>query len=206
MGPTNRPLSLAGAAAHAAGRAVNFDQVRDAYGEQVRGLLDGGVDLLLLETIVDALNATAAILAITAECDRRGVQVPLMLSVTPPAGSDRLLSGETLEAFYASVRDARPFSVGVNYGMGAAGMQTHLATLARVPGAFVACCPNAGLPNAFGDYDDTPAITARWLHEFAATGLVNIVGGCCGTTPEYIPAIAAAVEGLQPRRIPAVEA
>jgi 5-methyltetrahydrofolate--homocysteine methyltransferase len=202
IGPTNRTLSISPDVNNPALRAITFDAVRDAYREQVRGLLDGGVHLLLLETIFDTLNAKAAIAAILDELDARGVDVPIMISVTITDRSGRTLSGQTLDAFYASIRHARPFSVGLNCALGAKEMRPYLADLSALAETYVTCYPNAGLPNAFGEYDERPQETADLLREFAASGFLNIVGGCCGTTPEHIRAIAATVDGLRPREIP----
>lgn len=186
-------------------RAATFDQVREAYGEQVRGLLDGGVDILLIETIFDTLNAKAALVAIEEVFEERGMRVPLMISVTITDRSGRTLSGQTLDAFWIAIRHARPLSVGLNCALGAREMRPFLAELARIADVLVHCYPNAGLPNAFGEYDETPATTASLLREFAESGFINIAGGCCGTTPDHIRAVAAAVEGLAPRRVPSPE-
>ena len=163
--------------------------MRDAYREQVRGLIDGGADLLLLETIFDTLNAKAAIAAILEVFEERGVELPLMISVTITDRSGRTLSGQTLDAFYVSIRHARPFSVGLNCALGASEMRPYLAELARIAECYVTCYPNAGLPNAFGEYDELPQDTARLLPRLRRVGFVNIVGGCCGTTPDHIRAI-----------------
>jgi 5-methyltetrahydrofolate--homocysteine methyltransferase len=199
IGPTNRTLSISPDVNNPAHRAVTFDEVRDAYRDQVRGLIDGGSDLLLVETIFDTLNAKAAIAAILEVFDERGSELPLMISVTITDRSGRTLSGQTLDAFYTSIRHARPFSVGLNCALGAAEMRPYLAELARIAEGYVTCYPNAGLPNAFGQYDELPQDTARLLKDFAESGFVNILGGCCGTTPDHIRAIAAAIEDLPPR-------
>ena len=201
MGPTNRTLSISPDVNNPALRAVTFDQVRDAYRDQVRGLIDGGVDLLLLETIFDTLNAKAAIAAMLEMFEERGVELPLMISVTITDRSGRTLSGQTLDAFYASIRHARPFSVGLNCALGAEQMRPYLAELARIAECYVTCYPNAGLPNAFGEYDELPADTARLLRDFAESGFVNILGGCCGTTPDHIRAVGEAIEGRPAARI-----
>jgi 5-methyltetrahydrofolate--homocysteine methyltransferase len=203
IGPTNRTLSISPDVNDATYRAVTFDEVRDAYATQVRGLLDGGVDLLLVETIFDTLNAKAALFAISAELERRGTPVPLMISVTITDKSGRTLSGQTIEAFHASIAHARPLAVGINCALGAREMRPFLADLAAITPSFVSCYPNAGLPNAFGGYDEVAETTAALLREFAESNLVNVVGGCCGTTPEHIRAIAQAVRPLPPRRPPA---
>jgi len=168
---------------------VTFDQVRDAYRTQVRGLIEGGADLLLIETIFDTLNAKAAIAAVLEAFEERGVELPLMISATITDRSGRTLSGQTLDAFYVSIRHARPFSVGLNCALGAAQMRPYLAELARIAECHVTCYPNAGLPNAFGEYDEKPADTARLLRDFAESGFVNILGGCCGTTPDHLHAM-----------------
>src|SRR5688500_11606579 len=200
IGPTNRTLSISPDVNNPATRAVTFDQVRVAYRDQVRGLVDGGADLILLETIFDTLNAKAAIAAVLDTFDERGVELPLMISATITDRSGRVLSGQTLDAFYVSIRHARPFSVGLNCALGAEQMRPYLAELARIAECYVTCYPNAGLPNAFGEYDELPPDTARLLRDFAESGFVNILGGCCGTTPEHIRAVAAAVKNLAPRR------
>ncbi len=202
IGPTNRTLSISPDVNSPAFRAITFDQLRDAYEEQVRGLIDGGCDLLLLETIFDTLNAKAAIVAIENVFDERGLRLPLMISVTITDRSGRTLSGQTIDAFYVSIRHARPFSVGINCALGARDMRPYLAELSRVAECYVTSYPNAGLPNAFGEYDEKPEETGALLKDFAASGFVNIVGGCCGTTPEHIRRIAAAVEGVDPRPLP----
>ena len=178
--------------------------MREAYREQVRGLIDGGADLLLLETIFDTLNAKAAIAAIGDEFEARGTELPVMISATITDRSGRTLSGQTLDAFYISIGHVRPFSVGINCAFGASQMRPYVAELSRLAAEYVTCHPNAGLPNTFGEYDEAPAETARLLREFADAGVLNIVGGCCGTTPEHIRAIANAVRGLPPRSRPVV--
>ena len=204
IGPTNRILSISPDVNNPAFRNLTFDDLREAYKEQVRGLIDGGCDLLLLETIVDTLNAKAAIVAIEEVYDARGAQaarLPLMISVTVTDRSGRTLSGQTIDAFYVSIAHARPFSVGLNCALGARDMRPYVAELARIADCYISCYPNAGLPNAFGEYDERPADTGGYLEEFARSGFVNIVGGCCGTTPEHIAAIAGAVGGLPPRPV-----
>jgi 5-methyltetrahydrofolate--homocysteine methyltransferase len=201
MGPMNRTLSLSPDVNNPAFRGMTFDQARAAYEDQVRGLVDGGVDLLLVETIFDTLNAKAAIAAIDRVFEEKGVRLPVMISVTVTDRSGRTLSGQTLDAFYVSIRHARPVAVGINCALGAREMRPHLEELARVAEPYVLCYPNAGLPNAFGEYDQLPAETADLLRDFVTSGFVNILGGCCGTTPDHIRAVAAAVEGLSPRRV-----
>src|SRR5436190_9969798 len=203
IGPTNRTLSISPQVNDPAFRAIAFDALKDAYKDQVRGLLDGGCHLLLIETIFDTLNAKAAIVALEEVYDERRTpadeRAPLMISVTVTDLSGRTLSGQTIDAFWASVSHARPFSVGTNCALGARDMRPYLADLSRIADCYITCYPNAGLPNAFGQYDELPADTGGYLHEFATSGFVNIVGGCCGTTPEHIAAIAKAVEGIAPR-------
>jgi 5-methyltetrahydrofolate--homocysteine methyltransferase len=201
MGPANRTLSISPDVNDPAFRALTFDQLRDAYADQARGLIDGGSDLLLLETIFDTLNAKAGIAAIEGVYEETGVRLPLMISFTITDKSGRTLSGQTLEAFYTSVRHARPFSIGINCALGARDMRPYLADLARIAECYVSSYPNAGLPNAFGQYDELPAETAELVRDFAGSGFVNIVGGCCGTTPDHIAAIAKAVDGIAPRRV-----
>jgi 5-methyltetrahydrofolate--homocysteine methyltransferase len=202
IGPTNRTLSISPDVNNPAFRAVSFDEMRGAYEEQVRGLVDGGVDLILLETIFDTLNAKAAIVAIENVYEQRRVRLPLLISVTITDRSGRTLSGQTLEAFYLSIRHAKPFGVGINCALGARDMRPYVEELSRLAECYASSYPNAGLPNAFGEYDEQPAETAGLLRDFAASGLVNIVGGCCGTTPDHIRELAAAVEGVAPRPLP----
>ena len=206
LGPTNRTLSISPDVNDPAYRAVTFDAVCDAYRDQVRGLLDGGVDLLLLETIFDTLNAKAAIAAVLDVFDERHVELPLMISVTITDRSGRTLSGQTLDAFYLSIRHARPFSVGLNCALGAREMRPYIAELSRMAEQYVTCYPNAGLPNAFGEYDERPEDTGTLLQEFVEAGFVNMVGGCCGTTPEHIRTLDSMVRGLRPRPLPSPSA
>jgi 5-methyltetrahydrofolate--homocysteine methyltransferase len=203
IGPTNRTLSISPDVNRPAFRAATFDQMQAAYAEQVRGLVDGGADVLLVETIFDTLNAKACLVAIEEVFAAMGVRLPVMISATITDRSGRTLSGQTIDAFHTSVAHARPLGVGINCALGAEQMRPYVAELAAVTPAFVTCYPNAGLPNAFGGYDQIPETMAALLREFAASGFVNVVGGCCGTTPEHIRAIAAAVAGLPPRRRPA---
>ncbi|MDW5326262.1 methionine synthase [Plantactinospora sp. KLBMP9567] len=200
VGPLNVTLSLSPRVDDPAFRTVSFDTVREAYAEQIRALADGGVDILLVETIFDTLNAKAAIAA----AREVAPDLPLWISVTIVDLSGRTLSGQTVEAFWSSIAHAEPLAVGVNCSLGAAEMRPHVADLARLADTYVACHPNAGLPNAFGGYDQQPEETGRLLREFADSGMVNIVGGCCGTGPEHIARIAAAVAGRPPRPVPAV--
>ncbi len=203
IGPTNKTASISPDVNNPSHRSVTFDELTAAYGEAARGLLDGGVDLLLVETIFDTLNAKAALYAIDALFEERGTSVPLMISGTITDLSGRTLSGQTTEAFWVSVRHARPWSVGLNCAFGAREMRPYVADLARVADTLVSAYPNAGLPNEFGGYDDTPASMASQLGEWARAGLLNLVGGCCGTTPEHMAAIADAVAGVSPRAVPA---
>jgi 5-methyltetrahydrofolate--homocysteine methyltransferase len=204
MGPTNKTLSISPDVDNPGFRAITFDELCAAYADQVRGLLDGGCDLLLLETIFDTLNAKAALVAIDQVHGERETpapdRAPLMISVTVSDRSGRTLSGQTIDAFWVSVAHAKPFSVGLNCALGAREIRPHLVELARVADCRISCYPNAGLPNAFGEYDERPDETARYLREFAESGLVDIIGGCCGTTPEHIQTIVSAVEGVPSRR------
>jgi 5-methyltetrahydrofolate--homocysteine methyltransferase len=204
VGPTNRTASISPDVLNPSFRSVTFDELRLAYGEQVRGLIDGGADVLLIETIFDTLNAKAAIFAVAEVLKQRGVEVPVMISGTITDRSGRLLSGQTPEAFWNSVAHAAPLSVGLNCALGARQMRAHIAEIARVADTLVSVYPNAGLPNAFGHYDESPQTMAELIGEFAAAGLVNIVGGCCGTTPDHIHAIAAAVADKTPRQVPSI--
>src|SRR5947208_3550536 len=202
IGPTNRTASISPDVSSPGFRAVTFDDLRKAYGEQINGLLDGGADLLLLETIFDTLNAKAALYAIPEICEARGIDVPVMISGTITDKSGRLLSGQLPEAFWNSVRHATRITVRCNCAPGAEDLRAHIADIGRVADTLVCAYPNAGLPNEFGGYDESPEYMASMLGEFAQAGLVNVVGGCCGTTPEHISAIARAVEGVPPRKIP----
>ncbi|MGC2779432.1 MAG: homocysteine S-methyltransferase family protein, partial [Bradyrhizobium sp.] len=204
MGPTNRTASISPDVSNPGYRAVTFDDLRLAYGEQARGLLDGGADILLLETIFDTLNAKAALYAIAELAEERGIDVPVMISGTITDKSGRLLSGQLPEAFWNSVRHAKPLTIGFNCALGAEDLRAHVADIGRVADTLVCAYPNAGLPNEFGQYDETPAYMARLIGEFASAGLVNIVGGCCGTTPDHIAAIAAAVAPHKPRTVPEI--
>jgi 5-methyltetrahydrofolate--homocysteine methyltransferase len=204
VGPTNRTLSISPDVNNPGYRAVTFDEVRDAYAEQVRGLVDGGAEIVLIETIFDTLNAKAAIAATRRVFAERGVRLPVMISGTITDLSGRTLSGQTPTAFWHSVRHADPFSIGLNCALGAREMRAHIQEIARAADTLVCAYPNAGLPNEFGLYDERPEATASMLAEFAESGLVNLVGGCCGTTPAHIRAIAEAVAGKAPRRAPEV--
>jgi 5-methyltetrahydrofolate--homocysteine methyltransferase len=199
MGPTTRTASISPDVQDPGARSVTYDQLVAAYLEQATGLVDGGVDLLLIETIFDTLNARAAIFACETLFEQRGRRWPVLISGTITDASGRTLSGQVAEAFWASVRHARPLAVGLNCALGGREMRPYLAEMARLADTFVLCYPNAGLPNAFGGYDEGPADTSSVLGEFAASGFVNIVGGCCGTTPAHISAVAGAVDGIPPR-------
>ncbi|MGH6673986.1 MAG: methionine synthase [Xanthobacteraceae bacterium] len=204
IGPTNRTASISPDVSNPGFRAITFDELRIAYGEQVRGLIVGGVDLLLVETIFDTLNAKAAIYAIAEVAEERGIRPPVMISGTITDRSGRLLSGQTPEAFWNSIAHAAPFSIGLNCALGARQMRAHIAELGRVAETLICAYPNAGLPNEFGHYDEGPEAMAAQMSEFAAAGLINIAGGCCGTTPEHIRAIAHAVAGKKPRDVPQI--
>jgi 5-methyltetrahydrofolate--homocysteine methyltransferase len=205
LGPTNKTASLSPDVHDASSRAVTFDMLAAAYAEQVRALLEGGVDLLLVETIFDTLNAKAALFAIETVFDQLGCRVPVMVSVTITDASGRTLSGQTLEAFWISVSHANLLSVGINCALGAGEMRPYIEELSAIAPVSVSCYPNAGLPNAFGDYDEGPGQTAAVLKDFAARGWLNLVGGCCGTTPDHIRAIVQAVSAIPPRPIPVIE-
>ncbi|HLK26041.1 MAG TPA: homocysteine S-methyltransferase family protein [Caulobacteraceae bacterium] len=202
MGPLNRLLSMSADVNDPGARSVTFDQVYAAYNAQARALHEGGVDLFLIETITDTLNCKAAIKAILDLADEGLEPLPIWISGTITDRSGRTLSGQTVEAFWNSVRHARPFAVGLNCALGAELMRPYIAELARIADTLVAAYPNAGLPNAMGQYDETPEATCGMLSEWAQSGLVNILGGCCGTTPEHIRQVAHAVEGVPPRPIP----
>lgn len=204
IGPLNRTLSLSPDVNRPDFRAVTWDQVVTAYREQIEALLDGGVDALLIETIFDTLNAKAALFAVESVFETRGKssRVPVMVSVTITDASGRTLSGQTISAFWNSVAHARPFSVGINCALGGRAMRPYVEELAAIADCYTSCYPNAGLPNAFGGYDETPEEMASVLGEFAQQGWVNLVGGCCGSTPAHIAAIARVVAGRAPRTLP----
>ena len=204
IGPTNRTLSLSPDVNNPGFRALTFDEVKDAYYEQVRGLVDGGVDIVLVETIFDTLNAKAAIFAIETLFDERNIRLPVMISGTITDASGRTLSGQTAEAFWVSINHAQPFSVGLNCALGAKEMRPHLEAISTVANTYVHAYPNAGLPNEFGEYEQGAAEMETYLRDFAISGFVNIVGGCCGTTPAHIRAMAEAVKDIAPRRMPQV--
>ncbi len=204
LGPTPKTASISPDVNDPGARNVNFEELRQAYYEQVQALVEGGVDALLLETIFDTLNAKAALFAIEEYFEASGERLPLIISGTVTDASGRILSGQTVTAFWHSVRHAKPLAIGLNCALGAALMRPYIQELAKVAGdTFISCYPNAGLPNPMSDtgFDETPEVTSRLLHEFAAEGLVNIVGGCCGTTPDHIAAIGWAVGPLRPRML-----
>jgi 5-methyltetrahydrofolate--homocysteine methyltransferase len=206
IGPMNKTLSLSPDVNNPGFRAVTFDEVASAYYEQVKGLVEGGVDLLLIETIFDTLNAKAAIYAIKKYFrDTNKHELPIMISGTITDASGRTLSGQTLEAFYISVKHAKPLSIGLNCALGAKEMRNHIEELSQVAECYTSAYPNAGLPNAMGEYDEQPEETAHYLEEWARGGFVNIVGGCCGTTPEHIKHIAKHVKQFKPRQLPVLE-
>ena len=205
IGPTNKTLSLSPNVNDPAFREVDFDQVKAVYREQVDALVEGGVDFILIETIFDTLNAKAAIMA-TLEAEQvLGRALPLMISMTLTDLSGRNLSGHTVEAFWASVRHAKPITIGLNCSFGAAQLRPHLAALSAIADTLLMAYPNAGLPNELGEYDEAAEQTAAQVREWATSGLVNIVGGCCGTTPRHIAAIAGAVRDCTPRTVPAAQ-
>jgi 5-methyltetrahydrofolate--homocysteine methyltransferase len=209
IGPLNKTLSLSPDVNNPGYRAVSFDEVAAAYTEQIKGLVDGGVDVLLIETIFDTLNAKAAIYAAKKLFRNSplgdGGELPIMISGTITDASGRTLSGQTLEAFYTSVMHANPLSVGLNCALGAKEMRSHIEELSQIAGCYVSAYPNAGLPNAFGEYDEQPHETAHIIEEWAANGWLNIVGGCCGTTPDHIKHSAEEVSKFKARELPVLE-
>jgi len=206
IGPLNKTLSLSPDVNNPGYRAVTFDTVAEAYTEQIKGLVDGGVDIILIETIFDTLNAKAAIYAAKNYFRKNNIpELPIMISGTITDASGRTLSGQTLEAFYVSIMHANPISVGLNCALGASEMRPHIEELSQIAGCYTSAYPNAGLPNAFGEYDEQPHETAHIIEEWAKEGFVNIVGGCCGTTPDHIKHIADEVSRYKPRELPVVE-
>ncbi len=205
LGPTNKTLSISPDVNNPGFREVDFDHVRDIYREQIDALLDGGVDIILIETVFDTLNAKAAIAAALDAGASRGVELPLMLSMTLTDLSGRNLSGQTVEAFWHSVRHARPLTIGLNCSFGATELRPYVQALARVADAAIMVYPNAGLPNDMGQYDEAPVTTAGLVKAWAEQGLVNVVGGCCGTTANHIASIAQALAGIAPRPIPQID-
>ncbi|SMQ95054.1 homocysteine S-methyltransferase family protein [Xanthomonas fragariae] len=205
LGPTSRTASISPDVNDPGYRNTSFDALRETYREAIDGLIDGGADTLMVETIFDTLNAKAALYAIEEVFQARGGRLPVMISGTITDASGRTLSGQTAEAFYASVTHGRPLSVGLNCALGAKDLRPHVETLSQIADAYVSAHPNAGLPNAFGEYDETPEEMAETLREFAQAGLLNLVGGCCGTSPDHIRAIAEAVADLPPRQLPGLQ-
>ncbi len=205
LGPTNRTASISPLVNDPGFRNVSFDELREAYKEATRGLIEGGADTILVETIFDTLNAKAALFAVDEVFEEMGIVLPIMISGTITDMSGRLLSGQTPEAFWNSLKHVKPFSIGLNCALGAKEMRPHIDTLSRVADVNVSAHPNAGLPNEMGEYDQSPEHMADLVGEFAGSGLVNIVGGCCGTTPAHIEAIAKAVKTSKPRVAPEIE-
>ncbi len=205
LGPLNKTLSLSPDVNNPGFRSITFDEAVDAYYEQIKGLVDGGVDIILIETIFDTLNAKAAIFATKKFFRDSGKQLPIMISGTITDASGRTLSGQTLEAFYTSIAHAKPLSVGLNCALGAKEMRPHIEELSQIAGCYTSAYPNAGLPNAMGEYDEHPSDTAHFIEEWAKEGFVNIVGGCCGTTPDHIRHIAEHVKKIKPRPLPILE-
>ncbi len=204
IGPTNKTLSLSPDVNDPGFRAVTFDEVKQVYRDQTEALVEGGVDFILIETIFDTLNAKAGIMAVLEAGERLGRTLPIMLSMTLTDLSGRNLSGHTVEAFWHAVRHAKPLTIGLNCSFGADQLRPHVKTLAAIADALIMVYPNAGLPNELGAYDETPDTTAGLVREWAAAGQVNVLGGCCGSTPAHIAAMAKAVVGLAPRELPQV--
>ncbi len=205
MGPLNKTLSVSPDINNPAFRGVSFDDVRDAYKEAARGLLDGGADYLLLETIFDTLNAKCALVAIDELGDELGIEIPVSLSLTVTDLSGRTLSGQTVCGFWHSIRHAKPLTVGLNCSFGAQDLRPFISELSQSADTLICAFPNAGLPDELGDYTETPDVTSSELKDWATSGLLNVVGGCCGTTPDHIRAIAIVLEGITPRDIPSFE-
>jgi 5-methyltetrahydrofolate--homocysteine methyltransferase len=206
LGPTNRTASISPDVTDPGKRNVRFDQLVAAYGEAALALADGGADIIMVETVFDTLNARAALYALDAMFEQEGFRLPVMVSGTITDASGRTLSGQTVEAFWNSVRHARPLAVGFNCALGAEQLRPHVEELSGLADTFVSVHPNAGLPNAFGGYDQDAATMAALIGEFADSGFVNIIGGCCGTTPEHLAAITEAVQGFRPRALPGAQA
>jgi 5-methyltetrahydrofolate--homocysteine methyltransferase len=206
IGPLNKTLSLSPDVNNPGYRALTFDEAMTAYYEQIKGLVEGGADIILIETIFDTLNAKAAIYAAKKFFKDTNIpELPIMISGTITDASGRTLSGQTLEAFYTSVMHAKPLSIGLNCALGAAEMRPHIEELSQIAACYTSAYPNAGLPNAMGEYDELPEQTAHFIEDWAAQGFVNIVGGCCGTTPDHIKHIADHVKKIVPRKLPVLE-
>lgn len=205
LGPTSRTASLSPDVNNPAFRNVTFDELVENYVEATEGLMAGGADVIMIETIFDTLNAKAAIFAVKKAFSRQDTELPVMISGTITDASGRTLSGQTAEAFWYSVRHAQPLSIGFNCALGAKDLRQHIVSVSKISDCGISAHPNAGLPNEMGEYDESPAEMAAQLKEWATSGLLNIVGGCCGTTPDHISAIAAAVSGIAPRKIPEVD-
>lgn len=205
LGPTNRTASISPDVNDPGFRNIDFDKLHAAYKEAAKGLIEGGADTLLVETVFDTLNAKAALYAIQDVLEETGLDLPIMISGTITDMSGRLLSGQTPEAFWNSVRHVKPFSIGLNCALGAAEMRQHIDTLSRIADTYVSAHPNAGLPNEMGEYDESPEQMSKLVGEFSTSGIVNILGGCCGTTPDHIKAIADAVKSGKPREVPEIE-
>jgi 5-methyltetrahydrofolate--homocysteine methyltransferase len=205
VGPTNKTLSISPDVNNPGYRAVEFDEMKDVYREQIDGLLEGGVDIILIETIFDTLNAKAALFAVDEAAEALGREIPVMISMTLTDLSGRNLTGQTVDAFWASVRHARPLTMGLNCSFGATELRPYVTNLSKRVDTLLCVYPNAGLPNDMGGYDEQPETTGALVKGWAQAGLMNIIGGCCGTTPAHIAAIAKAVDGIAPRVIPVLE-
>lgn len=201
MGPSNKTLSVSPRVSDPGYRDVDFDHVKDVYREQVEGLLDGGADFILVETVFDSLNAKAALFAASEAGEARGAEVPVMVSLTLTDMAGRNLSGQTPDAFWYSVRHAKPLTMGLNCSFGATELRGHVVSLSKIVDTLICVYPNAGLPNDLGEYDESPDETAALIQEWAKSGLINVIGGCCGTTPGHIAAMAKATRGYKPRQI-----
>jgi 5-methyltetrahydrofolate--homocysteine methyltransferase len=202
IGPTNKTLSLSPDVNDPGYRAIEYDDLKDVYKDQAGALLDGGVDFILIETVFDTLNCKAAIMAVKEVEEERGQEIPVMISMTVTDMSGRNLSGHSVEAFWSSVRHSRPLTVGLNCAFGADLLRPHVQVISQIADALVMVYPNAGLPNDLGAYDEMPETTGGFIRQWAEQGLVNVVGGCCGSTPPHIAAMASAVQGFAPRQVP----